>query len=70
MPDWSMKNTSEYWEMKDCALNYTGKYIILDPVWFNLIVDTHSEMADKLDDEYTRVYASNYWDIYQRKITV
>jgi len=66
MPDWDMSSVPAYWEMQNCSLNYTGKYVIVNPVWFKLNVTTHSDIASKLDTEYTKVY-SNLWDIYQRK---
>ena len=78
MPEWSMKNTPEYWEDRNCSLAYTGKYIVLASHWFDLNASTHQEMAQKLNTEYTRITNSTndysvggitewYWEIYQRK---
>jgi hypothetical protein len=76
IPEWSMKSRQEYWDTRSCILNYTGKYIIINPFWFNLTVSTHSEAANKLATEYTIAYpnifgvpvpeGNNTWDIYQR----
>jgi hypothetical protein len=68
MPDWNMSKLPEYWENLNQSLNYTGKYVIVEPYSFNLTVYTHSKIANKLNTEYTKVY-SNGWDIYQRNMT-
>jgi hypothetical protein len=65
MPNWDMKMLPQYWEMRNCSLDYTGKYVIVDPIWFNLSVSTHSEIADKLSTEYVKVYSS-FWDVYRK----
>jgi hypothetical protein len=65
-PVWNMSGTNEYWEMRNCSLEYTGKYVIVFPLWVDLNVTTPTELSDKINTEYTKVY-SNYWDIYQRK---
>jgi hypothetical protein len=64
--DWDLRGTSEYWEMNNCSLNYTGKYIITEN-WFDWNSSILYEMTDKLNKEYTKVYSNN-WDIYQRKV--
>jgi hypothetical protein len=65
MPDWDMTSVPAYWENLNQSLKYTGKYVIVNPLWFNLSVYTHSKIATKLNTEYKLVY-SNRWDIYQR----
>jgi hypothetical protein len=77
MPDWDLKSRPEYWDTRSCILNYTGKYLIVNPDWFNLNVSTHQEVADKISAEYTLAYpnifhekiplGNNSWDIYQRR---
>lgn len=66
MPGWDMKQTPAYWENLNESLAYRGKYVIVNPTWFNLTVSTHSAIADKLDREYVRVYVGR-WDVYLRE---
>jgi hypothetical protein len=79
VPNWSMKNTPEYWEDRNCSLAYTGKYIVVAPHWFDLNVSTHQEIADKINTEYFKIQNFSgtysvggitewYWEIYQRKV--
>ena len=68
-PIWNLSGTDTYWEMRNCSLEYTGKYVVVFPLWVDLNVTTHSELSDKINTEYTKVY-SNYWDVYQRKDTI
>lgn len=69
MPDWNMNGTLAYWEILDCTMSYTGKYVIVDDDWAVLDSPTHSELANKLNTEYTKVY-TDYWDLYQRTETI
>jgi hypothetical protein len=64
-PIWNVSGTAAYWEMRNCSLEYTGKYVIVFPPWVDLNVTTHTELSDKINSEYTKVY-SNRWNIYQK----
>jgi hypothetical protein len=45
--------TSGYRENLDCALSYTGDYVILEPIWFKL--DLLPSLATFLDEEFVEV---------------
>jgi hypothetical protein len=64
-PIWNLSGTDAYWEMRNCSLEYTGKYVIVFPPWVDLNVTAHTELSDKINSEYTQIY-SNHWNIYQR----
>jgi hypothetical protein len=62
-PKWDMTATKEYWELLNCSLDYTGKYVIVYDPWFNL--SYHTALKFKLDTEYNMT-AVHYWNVYSR----
>ena len=62
-PNWDMTATKEYSELMGCALNYTGKYVIVNDQWMNL--SYHTSLKLKLDSEYNMT-SEHYWSVYSR----
>lgn len=62
-PKWDMTPTKEYWELLNCSLDYTGKYVVVYDPWFNL--SYHTALKFKLDTEYNMT-AVHYWSVYSR----
>jgi hypothetical protein len=62
-PAWNVSLVPAYQENLDCALAYTGKYVIVDPTWIN--VSSHASIKAKLDGEYS-VGQNQFWVIYRR----
>ncbi len=62
-PDWDTTTTKEYWEQLNCSLNYTGKYVIVNPTFMN--ISYHTTLKHKLDTEYN-ITVGHVWDLYSR----
>jgi len=62
-PKWDMTGYDEYQDLMGCALNYTGKYVVVYDPWFNL--SYHTALKSKLDTEYN-ITSEHYWNVYSR----
>ena len=62
---WNMSDKQEYWDMRNCAMAYTGKYILVDESFIPTTIPVRSELRYKLDTEYNMT-AVHYWSVYSR----
>ena len=68
--NWNLTNLPEYWEEYNCAMNYRGKFIVMETNdsedWFGDTEPSRQSIMQTITRNYTLV-RDNVWRVWERK---